>query len=127
MAKGLTQAGADVVVKGRTAAAVENALAKLPWEVVKANIRGVAADVGSAAGRAALVAAQPSVDILVNSVGIYVPRTVPVLGVSAEHSHRNDPLRLHQNSSPFDLTRPSQTHRRHWRNRQCHLAGSDIV
>jgi NAD(P)-dependent dehydrogenase (short-subunit alcohol dehydrogenase family) len=63
IAKGLAQAGADVVVNGRTAAAVESALAKLSSEVAQANIRGVAADVGSADGCSALVAAQPSVDI----------------------------------------------------------------
>jgi NAD(P)-dependent dehydrogenase (short-subunit alcohol dehydrogenase family) len=71
IAKGLAQAGADVVVNGRTAAAVESAIAKLSSEVEQAKIRGVAADVGSADGCAAVVAAQPSVDILVNNVGIY--------------------------------------------------------
>ena len=74
IAKGLAQAGADVVVNGRTAAAVEEAVAKLTSEVAQANFRGVAADVGSADGCAALVAAQPSVDILVNNVGIYGPQ-----------------------------------------------------
>jgi len=71
IAKGLSQAGADVVVNGRTAAAVERAVARLTSEVAQSNIRGVAADVGSADGCAALVAAEPSADILVNNVGIY--------------------------------------------------------
>ena len=74
ISKGLAQAGACVIVNGRTAATVESALAKLSSEVAQANILGAAADVGSAAGCAALVAAQPSVDILVNNVGIYGPR-----------------------------------------------------
>ena len=74
IAKGLAQAGAEVVVNGRTAAAVERAVAQLKPEVAQANIRGVAADVGTAEGCAALVAAQPSADILVNNVGIYVPQ-----------------------------------------------------
>ena len=74
IAKGLAQAGAEVIVSGRTAASVGNALAKLSSECSQANIRGIVADVGSADGCAALVAAQPSVDILVNNVGIYRPQ-----------------------------------------------------
>ena len=50
IAKGLAQAGAEVVVNGRTAAAVGSALAKLSSECSQANIRGIAADVGSADG-----------------------------------------------------------------------------
>ena len=71
IAKGLAQAGAEVVVNGRTTAAVEHAVAKLTSEVLQAKIRGVAADVGTADGCAELVAAQPFADILVNNVGIY--------------------------------------------------------
>lgn len=71
IAKGLAQAGAEVVVNGRTAAAVESAVSRLASEVAQARIRGAAADVGSAAGCEALVAAQPAVDILINNVGIY--------------------------------------------------------
>ena len=74
IAKGLAQAGADVIVNGRMAAVVERAVAKLTSEVAHANIRGVAADVGSADGCTALIAAQPSADILVNNVGIYGPQ-----------------------------------------------------
>jgi NAD(P)-dependent dehydrogenase (short-subunit alcohol dehydrogenase family) len=74
IAKGLAQAGAEVVLNGRTAAAIDAALAKLNAEVSDAKIRGVAVDVGSAAGCAALLAAEPSADILVNNVGIYGPQ-----------------------------------------------------
>ena len=74
IAKGLAQAGADVVVNGRTAAAVEHAVATLTSEVPQANVRGIAADVGTADGCAALVRAQPSADILINNVGIYGPQ-----------------------------------------------------
>jgi NAD(P)-dependent dehydrogenase (short-subunit alcohol dehydrogenase family) len=74
IAKGLAQAGAAVVLNGRTTAAVDAALAKLRLEVADANIRGVAADVGSSAGCAALLAAEPAADILVNNVGIYGPQ-----------------------------------------------------
>jgi NAD(P)-dependent dehydrogenase (short-subunit alcohol dehydrogenase family) len=74
IAKGLAQAGAEVVVNGRTAAAVERAVAKLKSEVAQARIRGVVADVGSAEGCVALVNAEPSADILINNVGIYGPQ-----------------------------------------------------
>ncbi|MDB5731019.1 MAG: putative short-chain dehydrogenase, partial [Variovorax sp.] len=74
IAKGLAQAGAEVVVNGRTPEAVERALARLRLEVPQARLRGAAADAGSAEGCAALVAAAPSPDILVNNVGIYGPQ-----------------------------------------------------
>lgn len=73
IAKGLAQAGATVIVNGRSAAAVERAVATLRTDVPGAILRGVAADVGTAEGCAALVAAQPMADILVNNVGIYGP------------------------------------------------------
>lgn len=71
IARGLTQAGAEVVVNGRTVAAVNQAVARLNAEVEQANVRGIAADVGTAGGCAELVAGQPSADILINNVGIY--------------------------------------------------------
>lgn len=74
IAKGLAQAGAEVVVNGRTAESVEHAVAALRDEVPTASLRGVAADLGSAKGCAALVEAQPFADILVNNVGIYGPQ-----------------------------------------------------
>lgn len=74
IAKGLAQSGADVVVNGRSQTAVERAVAELSSEVPNANIRGVAADVGSADGCTALVTAEPQTDILVNNVGIYGPQ-----------------------------------------------------
>ena len=74
IAKGLANAGADVVVNGRSEAAVAKAVAKLKSEVPHAKVRGVAADVGTAEGCDAMVAAVPAVDILVNNVGIYGPQ-----------------------------------------------------
>jgi NAD(P)-dependent dehydrogenase (short-subunit alcohol dehydrogenase family) len=74
IAKGLANAGADVVVNGRSEAAVAKAVAKLKSEVTHAKVRGVAADVGTAEGCDAMVAAVPTTDILVNNVGIYGPQ-----------------------------------------------------
>lgn len=74
IAKGLAETGATVVVNGRKAAAVDRAVIAMKAAVPGAKIRGVAADVGSAEGCAALLEAEPSADILVNNVGIYGPR-----------------------------------------------------
>jgi NAD(P)-dependent dehydrogenase (short-subunit alcohol dehydrogenase family) len=74
IAKGLAEAGATVVVNGRKAAALDKAVATLASAVPGAKIRGVAADVGSAQGCAALLEAEPSADILVNNAGIYGPQ-----------------------------------------------------
>jgi NAD(P)-dependent dehydrogenase (short-subunit alcohol dehydrogenase family) len=74
IAKGLVGCGAIVVVNGRTQATVDKAIAALKSLVPGARVRGVAADVGTAQGCAALVKAEPSADILVNNAGIYGPQ-----------------------------------------------------
>jgi NAD(P)-dependent dehydrogenase (short-subunit alcohol dehydrogenase family) len=74
IAKGLAQAGAEVVINGRKQEAVDKAIAQLQQEVSGARLRGVATDVGTAAGCEALVKAVPQVDILINNVGIYGPQ-----------------------------------------------------
>ena len=74
IAKGLAEAGAAVVLNGRSKASVDDAVKELSDAAPEATIRGCAADVGTAEGCAALVAAQPDVDILVNNVGIYGPQ-----------------------------------------------------
>lgn len=71
IAKGMAQAGAEVVVNGRNTATVKEAVAALQAERPSADIRGVAADISSAEGCEKLVAEQPSADILVNNAGIY--------------------------------------------------------
>ncbi|MEI9900002.1 MAG: SDR family NAD(P)-dependent oxidoreductase [Hyphomicrobium sp.] len=74
IAKGLAAAGAEVVLNGRKPEKVEAAVAKLVAEVPGGKVRGVAGDVGTAEGCAALVAAVPQVDILVNNAGIFEPK-----------------------------------------------------
>ena len=71
IALGLAGAGATVVVTGRQTAAVEQALAAIRAAVPGAQVRGVACDLGSAAGFQVLQAAEPQADILVNNVGIF--------------------------------------------------------
>jgi NAD(P)-dependent dehydrogenase (short-subunit alcohol dehydrogenase family) len=74
IARGLAGAGAEVVVNGRTQAKVDAAAAAIARAVPAAKIRGVAADVSTASGCKALVAAQPEVDILINNAGIFEPK-----------------------------------------------------
>jgi NAD(P)-dependent dehydrogenase (short-subunit alcohol dehydrogenase family) len=74
IANGLALAGADVVVNGRTEAKVDAAVAALAKAVPGSKVRGVAADVSTAAGCNTLVAALPDVDILVNNAGIFEPK-----------------------------------------------------
>ena len=74
IAKGLAASGASVVVNGRTQAKVEAAAAGLTKAVAGAKVRGIAADVSTAAGCKALVAALPQVDILINNAGIFEPK-----------------------------------------------------
>jgi NAD(P)-dependent dehydrogenase (short-subunit alcohol dehydrogenase family) len=73
IAEGLAGCGASVIVNGRTQAAVDAACAQVRARHPGARVRGVAADLGTAQGCAALVAAEPAVDILVNNLGIYGP------------------------------------------------------
>jgi NAD(P)-dependent dehydrogenase (short-subunit alcohol dehydrogenase family) len=74
IARGLAAAGANVVVNGRTQAKVDAAAAAIGKAVPGAKVRGVAADVSTAAGCKALAAALPDVDILVNNAGIFEPK-----------------------------------------------------
>jgi NAD(P)-dependent dehydrogenase (short-subunit alcohol dehydrogenase family) len=73
-ARGLAGAGADVMVNGRTQAKVDAAAAAIAKAVPGAKLRGIAADVSTAAGCEALAAAQPEVDILINNAGIFEPK-----------------------------------------------------
>jgi NAD(P)-dependent dehydrogenase (short-subunit alcohol dehydrogenase family) len=74
IAEELARNGAAVVVNGRTQARVDAAMATLAQIVPGATLRGVAADLSTADGAAALIAEVPQVDILINNVGIFEPR-----------------------------------------------------
>lgn len=73
-AKQLAAEGAKVVINGRTPARVEEAVGALVEAVNGAEVQGVAADLGTAAGCDALIRAVPDADILVNNVGIFAPQ-----------------------------------------------------
>jgi NAD(P)-dependent dehydrogenase (short-subunit alcohol dehydrogenase family) len=74
IARELAAEGAEVIVNGRTAARVDAAIAAVRADAPDAEVRGVAADVGSAEGCARIVQAAPELDVLVNNAGIFEPR-----------------------------------------------------
>jgi NAD(P)-dependent dehydrogenase (short-subunit alcohol dehydrogenase family) len=74
IASGLAAAGASVAVNGRGEAKVAAAVAALAKAVPGSKIRGIAADVSTAAGCNTLAAALPEPDILVNNAGIFEPK-----------------------------------------------------
>jgi NAD(P)-dependent dehydrogenase (short-subunit alcohol dehydrogenase family) len=74
IARGLASAGATVVINGRTQAKVDAAAATIAKAMPGAKVRGIAADVSTAAGCNALLAALPEVDILINNAGIFEPK-----------------------------------------------------
>src|SRR3954454_15041669 len=73
-ATGLAAAGAHVIVHGRGQATVDSTVEKLKQTVPGAQVEGVAADVSTAAGCAALVQALPQTYILVNNAVIFEPK-----------------------------------------------------
>jgi NAD(P)-dependent dehydrogenase (short-subunit alcohol dehydrogenase family) len=74
IARGLAATGATVVVNGRSQDKVDAVVASITKAVPGSKIRGIGADVSTAAGCKALVAALPEVDILINNAGIFEPK-----------------------------------------------------
>jgi NAD(P)-dependent dehydrogenase (short-subunit alcohol dehydrogenase family) len=76
----LAREGAAVVVNGRTAARVEEAMRRVRERAPGAEVNGVAADLGTVEGAAHLLAAAPETDILVNNVGIFEAKPFAEIG-----------------------------------------------
>jgi len=74
IASRLAEEGAEVVVNGRTQNRVDEAISRLREKNNRANVGGIAADLGNAQGCQSVVDQLPSVDILVNNVGIFEPK-----------------------------------------------------
>ncbi len=74
IARGLAATGANVVINGRSQAKVDAGIASLAKAVSGAKVKGVVADVSTAAGCSALAAAVPEADILINNAGIFEPK-----------------------------------------------------
>lgn len=71
IARSLAAEGAKVIVNGRTTASVEKAIAEIRASVPDADLVALAADNGTAEGCEQTIKELPSVDILVNNLGIY--------------------------------------------------------
>lgn len=73
-ATGLAGMSARVIINGRGQAAIDAARDKILAAHPGADVLECVADLGTAEGCSTLTAAHPSVDILVNNVGIYSPK-----------------------------------------------------
>ena len=74
IAAALAAEGAHVVVNGRTQARVSAALEKIRERLPTADLRGVAADLGTPAGAEKFLQQVVSADVLVNNLGIFEPK-----------------------------------------------------
>jgi NAD(P)-dependent dehydrogenase (short-subunit alcohol dehydrogenase family) len=74
IATALASEGAQVVVNGRTEARVNAALEKIRRQHKSADLKGVAADLGTASGVEAFTRQVPHADVLINNLGIFEPK-----------------------------------------------------
>src|SRR5688572_7325790 len=86
IATGLARAGAAVVLTGRDAAKLDAAAAGLRTGVDGAQVHTVAGDVTTDEGTAALLAAVPDADVLVNNLGVFGAQ--PVLEIPDDEWRR---------------------------------------
>ncbi|MEH1166279.1 SDR family oxidoreductase [Micromonospora sp. CPCC 205539] len=86
IATGLARAGARVAVNGRTAATVKRAADALRTDVPGADVVEIDADVASDEGAARTLELLPTVDILINNLGIFGP--TPALEISDDEWRR---------------------------------------
>src|SRR2546425_3872205 len=77
IAGAVARGGAAIVVNGRTEARVRVAAEDVRRAAPGARVSGVATDLGTAAGVAALIARVPATDILVNNLGVYAAKPFP--------------------------------------------------
>jgi NAD(P)-dependent dehydrogenase (short-subunit alcohol dehydrogenase family) len=75
IAEALAREGARVIVNGRTTKRVEHAIKQIRSAVPQAQLETLAADLGNAEGVRAAIQQFPEVEILVNSLGIFEPKT----------------------------------------------------
>jgi NAD(P)-dependent dehydrogenase (short-subunit alcohol dehydrogenase family) len=75
IAAALAREGAAVVVNGRTAARVDQAVKRLRADHAGATVEGVACDLGKRAGADRIFEAVADADILVNNLGIFEPKS----------------------------------------------------
>ncbi len=74
IAKSLAAEGAYVYVNGRTQERVDAAMTGIRTQDRRAKVDGIVADFSSVSGADAVIAKLPSLDLLVNNVGIFEPK-----------------------------------------------------
>ncbi|MGB9476695.1 MAG: SDR family NAD(P)-dependent oxidoreductase [Candidatus Udaeobacter sp.] len=74
IARTLAGERASVVITGRTQNRVDNAARKIQQEIGSARVNGIAADLATEHGIAKCIEALPTVDVLINNVGVYEPK-----------------------------------------------------
>ena len=79
-ARELAAEGAHVILNGRDPARLGSAVARIQAELPDAVVRGVAADLSTAAGCQQLLAGAGELDILVNNMGIFEPKPFESIG-----------------------------------------------
>ena len=82
IASGLARAGAQVILNGRTEERVRASLARLREKVPGVEAIGIACDLATAKGAERFAETVPSVNILVNNLGIFEPK--PFLEITDE-------------------------------------------
>jgi len=73
IARTLAAEGATVIINGRSASSVEDAMGTIRKDVPQAKLRALVADNGTLEGTETSIREVPEVDILVNNLGIYEP------------------------------------------------------
>jgi NAD(P)-dependent dehydrogenase (short-subunit alcohol dehydrogenase family) len=74
IATGLAREGARVIINARSTESIQGAIAKVRKEVPGAMLEGFAGDLSDASVAGKLVKQFPSVDILINNLGIFEPK-----------------------------------------------------
>lgn len=74
IARALAREGASVVITGRTQQRIDNATGSIRQEISDAKISGIAADLATPDGISKCIRAVPTVDVLVNNLGVYEPK-----------------------------------------------------
>jgi NAD(P)-dependent dehydrogenase (short-subunit alcohol dehydrogenase family) len=74
IARALASEKARVIINGRTQDRVDDALERIERDLSSVDVRGIVADLATTHGSAKCIKSVPSVDILINNLGIYEPK-----------------------------------------------------
>jgi NAD(P)-dependent dehydrogenase (short-subunit alcohol dehydrogenase family) len=74
IARALAREGASVVITGRTQGRVDEAIENVRREIRDVKISGIAADLATPDGISKCIRAVPTVNVLINNLGVYEPK-----------------------------------------------------